>query len=126
MWMQILKITRVSTLLPKLPECLVVGVVYNSSWIPSRHFLTALRSSNDLIMEVLVHTPTKKKRRVIPKSVSISALAYEHKLSFYRIPPTEELTVEEFERFALDRLKGCCWLPTTYSFQFSRKLIIVE
>lgn len=31
---------------------------------------------------------------------------YPHRLSFYTTPPLDEITIEEFEVFALDRLKG--------------------
>lgn len=31
---------------------------------------------------------------------------YEHRLSFYTLPPTAEITLEEFETWAIDRLKG--------------------
>lgn len=31
---------------------------------------------------------------------------YEHRLNFYILPPTAEITLEEFEQWAIDRLKG--------------------
>jgi hypothetical protein len=31
---------------------------------------------------------------------------YEHRLNFYVLPPTAEITLEEFEQWAIDRLKG--------------------
>jgi DNA primase large subunit len=31
---------------------------------------------------------------------------YEHRLNFYVVPPTAEITLEEFEQWAIDRLKG--------------------
>lgn len=31
---------------------------------------------------------------------------YPHRLSFYERPPLEEVTIEEFEGYALDRLRG--------------------
>lgn len=34
-----------------------------------------------------------------------SKLSYEHRVSFYDIPPLDELTLEEFEKWAIDRLK---------------------
>jgi hypothetical protein len=36
---------------------------------------------------------------------------YEHRLNFYVLPPTAEITLEEFEQWAINRLKGasaCC------------------
>jgi hypothetical protein len=33
-------------------------------------------------------------------------LPYQVRLSFYPCPPTEEVSLEEFETFAVDRLKG--------------------
>lgn len=31
---------------------------------------------------------------------------YEHSLRMYKEPPTDNITLEEFEEFAIDRLKG--------------------
>lgn len=31
---------------------------------------------------------------------------YEHRLNFYILPPTAEITLAEFETWAIDRLKG--------------------
>ena len=31
---------------------------------------------------------------------------YQHCLQLYHAPPTEELSLEDFEKFAIDRLKG--------------------
>jgi hypothetical protein len=31
---------------------------------------------------------------------------YPHRLNFYDIPPTAEITLEQFEQWAIDRLKG--------------------
>ena len=31
---------------------------------------------------------------------------YPHRLNFYDVPPTSEITLEEFEQWAIDRLKG--------------------
>jgi hypothetical protein len=33
---------------------------------------------------------------------------YEHRLNFYILPPTAEITLEEFETWAINRLKGMC------------------
>jgi hypothetical protein len=31
---------------------------------------------------------------------------YEHRLSFYAVPPTADITLEQFEQWAIDRLRG--------------------
>lgn len=31
---------------------------------------------------------------------------YEHRLNFYTLPPTAEITLDEFETWAINRLKG--------------------
>jgi len=31
---------------------------------------------------------------------------YNHRLNFYTLPPTAEITLEEFETWAIDRMKG--------------------
>lgn len=41
-------------------------------------------------------------------------LPYRTRLSFYPYPPTEDVSLEEFERFAIDRLKG---LSNRYTHQ---------
>ena len=41
----------------------------------------------------------------VPQRSGPSAL-YPHRLSFYERPPLEEVTIEEFENYALDRLRG--------------------
>lgn len=33
-------------------------------------------------------------------------LEYKHRLNFYSIPPTADITLEEFEEWAIYRLKG--------------------
>lgn len=35
-------------------------------------------------------------------------LKYPHRLNFYETPPTEEITLEEFEVWAIDRLRCEC------------------
>jgi len=36
---------------------------------------------------------------------------YEHRLNFYILPPTAEITLEEFETWAINRLKGMFCYP---------------
>jgi hypothetical protein len=35
-------------------------------------------------------------------------LKYPHRLNFYSRPPLEEITIEEFEIWAIDRLRSAC------------------
>lgn len=37
-------------------------------------------------------------------------LEYEHRLNFYTTPPTEEVTLDQFEQWAISRLKGMPFL----------------
>jgi DNA primase large subunit len=32
---------------------------------------------------------------------------YPHRLNFYDSPPTAEITLDQFEQWAIDRLRGC-------------------
>ena len=34
---------------------------------------------------------------------------YKHRLNIYEVPPTAEITLEEFEEWAIARLKGQLW-----------------
>lgn len=45
----------------------------------------------------------KRKQFSEPK---FAAVAYKHRLNFYSLPPTAEITLEEFEEWAIHRLKG--------------------
>lgn len=31
---------------------------------------------------------------------------YKHRLNFYSVPPTADITLEQFEQWAIDRLRG--------------------
>jgi DNA primase large subunit len=31
---------------------------------------------------------------------------YDHRLNFYTVPPTADITLEQFEQWAIDRLRG--------------------
>jgi hypothetical protein len=33
-------------------------------------------------------------------------LQYSHRLNFYTVPPTADITLEQFEQWAIDRLRG--------------------
>jgi DNA primase large subunit len=39
---------------------------------------------------------------------------YPSRLNFYRNPPTADITLEEFEQWAIDRLKGMPSVPYTW------------
>ena len=39
-------------------------------------------------------------------NVVYKELDYPHRLNFYEIPPTAEISLEEFETWAIDRLRG--------------------
>jgi DNA primase large subunit len=47
----------------------------------------------------------KKKQFATP---TYKQLDYRHRLNFYDVPPTAEITLEQFEQWAIDRLKGTC------------------
>ena len=40
------------------------------------------------------------------KPAQFANAAYPHRLNFYQLPPTAEITLDEFEQWAIDRLKG--------------------
>lgn len=40
-------------------------------------------------------------------------IEYKHRLNFYIIPPTSDITLEQFEQWAIDRLRG---MPDLYIF----------
>ena len=48
----------------------------------------------------------KKRGRLIVKDGTDVTDNYAHRLQLYRQPPTEEISLEDFEKFAIERLKG--------------------
>ena len=40
---------------------------------------------------------------------------YPHRLQFYTLPPTDDISLEDFETMAVDRLKGCRGSLSIYS-----------
>lgn len=46
------------------------------------------------------------RRRTNKIKKEIKTTAYPHTLQFYKIPPTETISLQEFEEFAVERLKG--------------------
>jgi DNA primase large subunit len=52
-----------------------------------------------------------KKKRVDYKKTQFATAQYQenqypHRLSFYDVPPTQEISLEEFETWAIDRLRS--------------------
>jgi hypothetical protein len=48
---------------------------------------------------------------------------YPHALNFYSVPPTEEITIDEFESFAFDRLQGKIIIYVKYRAIFALFII---
>lgn len=40
---------------------------------------------------------------------------YKHRLNFYSVPPTADITLEQFEQWAIDRLRGTIQISSTYT-----------
>ena len=52
-----------------------------------------------------------KRKRIDVKKTQFATAQYKehdytHRLSFYDVPPTQEISLEEFETWAIDRLRG--------------------
>jgi DNA primase large subunit len=45
----------------------------------------------------------RKKQFATP---TYQSLEYKHRLNFYVVPPTADITLEQFEQWAIDRLRG--------------------
>ena len=48
----------------------------------------------------------RRKSKITTLEGTENAGKYAHGLQMYKIPPTGNITLEEFEEFAIDRLKG--------------------
>ena len=51
----------------------------------------------------------KKQQFAVP---AFQAQDYPYRLNFYQVPPTSEITLEEFEQWAIDRLRSMCAVKT--------------
>lgn len=47
-----------------------------------------------------------RRSRTNPLDSLQNARKHTHGLQMYKVPPTDNITLEEFEEFAIDRLKG--------------------
>lgn len=61
----------------------------------------------------------KRRAEINPKrkqfeKPTYAAIEYKHRLNFYSQPPTSDITLEEFEEWAIHRLKGMSYLRTGY------------
>lgn len=48
----------------------------------------------------------RRRARVRPGSSNVDTRKFPHRVQLYTVPPTDEITLEEFESFGYDRLKG--------------------
>lgn len=46
------------------------------------------------------------KKRQFAEQPAYAQVPYRHRLNFYNLPPTADITLEEFEEWAIHRLKG--------------------
>lgn len=50
--------------------------------------------------------PKRRKSKITKLEDAENVGKYVHGLQMYKVPPTDNITLEEFEEFAIDRLKG--------------------
>jgi len=62
----------------------------------------------------------KKKQFSEPK---FAATGYKHRLNFYSLPPSAEITLEEFEEWAIHRLKGAYTLVAMPGLSFINRML---
>lgn len=56
-------------------------------------------------IKMLIGSRTKR-----PKNSKLIKSGAEHRLQIYKVPPKETVTLQEFEEYAVERLKGNHWL----------------
>lgn len=69
------------------------------------------RNLNIMIRHDYSRVDPKRRAQIDPKrqqfkKAEFQQQNYEHRLNFYTLPPTAEITLEEFETWAINRLKG--------------------
>jgi len=66
----------------------------------------------------MIRSNTNKKRQILKnfQAETPVSTAYPFRLNFYTVPPENEITLEEFELWAIDRLYGMLPLEEASSF----------
>ena len=57
---------------------------------------------------------SRRKSKITKLEGAENAGKYVHGLQMYKIPPTDNITLEEFEEFAIDRLKGKLYIDVDF------------
>ena len=66
----------------------------------------------------------RRKSRITKLEDAENVGKYVHGLQMYKVPPTDNITLEEFEEFAIDRLKGK--LTRAYKQEFILSFKVLE
>ena len=61
---------------------------------------------------------SRRKSKITKLEDTENAGKYVHGLQMYKVPPTDNITLEEFEEFAIDRLKGTRTYQQEFIFSF--------
>jgi DNA primase large subunit len=64
-----------------------------------------------MIRQEFSRADPKRRAALDPRKKQFAAptfqnVEYKHRLNFYTIPPTADITLEQFEQWAIDRLRG--------------------
>ncbi len=103
----------------RLPRLALPRLLSNISTNPLQLLLsqfsapTSLHTLLKMIRQDFARIDSKRRAVLDPKkkqfaSPSYKQLDYEHRLNFYTQPPTAEITLEQFEQWAIDRLRSVC------------------
>jgi hypothetical protein len=73
--------------------------------------LPAITANSTKMIKSDVKRVDAKRRQLLERKKQFAEAAYKqqdypHRLNFYEIPPTEEISLEDFEKWAIDRLRS--------------------
>ena len=75
-------------------------------WREKIRSLINVRIDLDFDRNMQFGDPNRRKSKSAKLEDTENAGKYVHGLQMYKVPPTDNITLEEFEEFAIDRLKG--------------------